>query len=302
MKNAIKILIIEDNAADARLIKEMLQDVETATFESEWVDSLSKGLKRLSETPFDALLLDLGLPDSAGIETLEKILSEAPGIPVIVLTGLADEMTGVEAVHKGAQDYLVKGPVNSDVLIRSIRYSIERKRMMKELHDLSILDDMTGLYNRRGFFALAEQQIKIAERDKGGLWFIVADLDGLKEINDTFGHEEGDLAIKDTATILKETFREADIIGRLGGDEFAIVASEKTPANIGLISDRIGNKIDSLEQKSKRPYKLSISIGMAHCLPQAPCSIDEVLAAADRLMYQQKRNKKSPVHGLPKTG
>ena len=297
MNNDLRILIIEDNPGDARLINEMLWEVGTATFESEWADSLASGLGHLAQTRFDAILLDLGLPDSNGIETIERILSEAPGTPLIVFTGLADEVMGIEAVHRGAQDYLVKGSVTGDSLTRSIRYSIERKRLMTELHNLSLLDDLTGLYNRRGFFVLAEQQIRIIERDEGGIFVIVADLDGLKQINDTFGHEVGDLAIKDAANILKETFRGADIIGRIGGDEFAVVASEKNPATIEIIVDRIEKKIESLGRKSKRPYRLSISVGMAHSTTRDSRSIDEILAIADKLMYEQKRDKKTSLAG-----
>ncbi len=292
MNNHIKLILVEDNSGDARLIREMLKDAGPEIFECEWVNNLSSGLKRLSETKFDALLLDLGLPDSDGIGTLEKLLSQAPEVPIIVLTGLADDVTGVEAVQKGAQDYLVKGSVSSDLLLRAVRYAIERKKLMLELRNLSLLDDLTGLYNRRGFFTLAEQQIRSAERENNGLFFIVADLDGLKEINDTYGHEEGDLAIKDAAKILKETFRDADVIGRIGGDEFAIVASEKNPASVKNITDRIQNKIDSPGQKTKRRYKLSISIGLAHSNPQTSCSIDKMLAEADRLMYREKKKKK----------
>jgi two-component system cell cycle response regulator len=292
MNDHIKIILVEDNSADARLIQEMLKDTGPETFEYEWVNNLSSGLKRLSETRFDALLLDLGLPDSNGLGTLERLLSRASEVPIIVLTGLADEVTGVEAVQKGAQDYLVKGSVSSDLLLRAVRYAIERKKLMLELRNLSLLDDLTGLYNRRGFFTLAEQQIRSAEREKIGLFFIVADLDGLKEINDTYGHEEGDLAIKDAANILKKTFREADVIGRIGGDEFAIVASEKNPASVKNITGRIENKIDSLGQETKGHYRLSISMGLAHCGPQTSCSIDKMLAEADSLMYREKKKKK----------
>jgi two-component system cell cycle response regulator len=292
MNDHIKIILVEDNSADARLIQEMLKDTAPETFECEWVSNLSAGLKRLSETRFDALLLDLGLPDSDGLGTLERLMSQASEVPIIVLTGLADDVTGVEAVQKGAQDYLVKGSVSSDLLLRAVRYAIERKKLMLELRNLSLLDELTGLYNRRGFFTLAEQQIRSAEREKIGLFFIVADLDGLKEINDTYGHEEGDVAIRDAANILKETFREADVIGRIGGDEFAVVASEKNPASVKNITGRMENKIDSLGQETKRDYRLSISMGLAHCGPQTSCSIDKMLAEADRLMYQEKKKKK----------
>lgn len=292
MNNRIKIILIEDNSGDARLIREMLKDVGSATIECEWAATLTAGLKRLSELRFDAILVDLGLPDSDGIGTLEKLLSQTPEVPIIVLTGLTDETTGVEAVQKGAQDFLVKGAVNSDLLLRAVRYAIERKKLMLELRNLSLLDDLTGLYNRRGFFTLAEQQIRNAERENNGLFFIVADLDGLKEINDTYGHEDGDMAIRDASRILKDTFRDADVIGRIGGDEFAVVASEKSPVILKNIISRIEGKIDALGKTEERRYKLSISIGLAHCSSQAACHIDKMLAEADRLMYREKKKKK----------
>jgi two-component system cell cycle response regulator len=297
MDKPIRIILIEDNAGDARLIEEMLKDVAASTFECEWVATLAAGLRRLSETQFDALLLDLGLPDSDGLRTLETLLSQVPELPIIVLTGLADETTGVEAVQKGAQDFLVKGAVSGDLLLRAVRYAIERKKLMLELRNLSLLDDLTGLYNRRGFFTLAEQQIRSAERDNIGLFFIVADLDGLKEINDTYGHEEGDAAIRDAAKVLKETFRDADVIGRIGGDEFAIVASEKSPASLENITDRIENKIGSIGQDTEHHYKLSISMGLAHSTPETSCSIDDMLKEADKLMYKNKSLKKLQLRG-----
>jgi len=292
MNNHLKVLLIEDNAGDARLIQEMLKDIETASFESEWVSSLSAGLKRLSEIHFDALLLDLGLPDSKGIETLEQLLSQAPEVPVIVLTGLADEMIGIEAVQKGAQDYLVKGPVNSDLLVRAIRYAIERKRLISELRNLSLRDDLTGLYNRRGFFAVAEQQWKMAKRSKTGLLLILADLDGMKQINDTFGHKEGDLALKNAAAVLKDTFRESDVIGRIGGDEFAVVVIEDSKVGAEIISVRLQDNLDAYNAKRIGRYELSVSIGVARCDPESPCFLDKLMSEADALMYEQKRTRK----------
>ena len=248
-------------------------------------------MKRLSEVKFDALLLDLGLPDSNGMETLVKVISQYPELPVIVLTGLADEQAGVRAVHQGAQDYLTKGEINSDLLIRSIRYAIERKRLLTEMRNLSLRDHLTGLYNRRGFFALTEQRFKVARRENTRLLFIIADLDGLKTINDTYGHELGDHAIRDAADILKDTFRESDIIGRIGGDEFAIVVAENVPESAETVTSRIRDKIAAFKKEHIRHYQLSISIGIAHCDPASSCSIDEMLANADELMYQQKKAK-----------
>lgn len=130
----IQILLIEDNPGDARLIKEYLGEVTSSTFDLDTVDNLSDGLKHLDGK--DAILLDLALPDSAGLDTFKKIHSHAPGLPIIVLTGTDDDALALKAVQEGAQDYLVKGQVSSQLLSHSIRYAIERKRIGEELEAL----------------------------------------------------------------------------------------------------------------------------------------------------------------------
>jgi PAS domain S-box-containing protein len=123
-----KILLIEDNPADARLLQEMLVEIKDVSFELEWVDQLSTGLKRLAKGGFDAILLDLSLPDSQGLATFAQVYAQAPHIPISVLSGLDDTSLAVKAVREGAQDYLVKGRIDGNLLARAIRYAIERKR------------------------------------------------------------------------------------------------------------------------------------------------------------------------------
>ena len=130
---SVKALLIEDDKYDALIIREMLSRAKGDRFDLEWVNRLSTGLERLAEGGIDAVLLDLGLPDSQGLETLSRANAQAPEVPVVVLTGFADEMLAVEAVRAGAQDYLVKGQVDGNLLVRSIRYAIERHRMLAEL-------------------------------------------------------------------------------------------------------------------------------------------------------------------------
>ncbi|HEY0071860.1 MAG TPA: response regulator, partial [Chloroflexia bacterium] len=125
------ILLIEDNPGDARLIRELLREAGPA-FRLEHKDRLSAGLERFAEGDIDAVLLDLSLPDSHGLETLSKMHALAVGAPILVLTGLNDEALGFEAVQQGAQDYLVKGQVDAPLLVRSIRYAIERKQAEEE--------------------------------------------------------------------------------------------------------------------------------------------------------------------------
>ena len=129
----IKVLLIEDNPGDARLLSEILVDVHTALFELEWVDRLSKGLERLKGDPVDVVLLDLNLPDGAGMKTFTAVRNSTPDVPIIILSGMADEKIAVQTVREGAQDYIVKGNVDGHLLERSIHYAIERKRSEKAL-------------------------------------------------------------------------------------------------------------------------------------------------------------------------
>lgn len=129
----IKVLLIEDNPGDARLIREMLAEVDGAGFDLHCYDRLSTGLEHLTATDTDVILLDLSLPDSQGLDTLTKVHSGAQQLPIVVLTGLDDETLAIKAVHEGAQDYLVKGQLDSNLLARSIRYAIERQQLMMEL-------------------------------------------------------------------------------------------------------------------------------------------------------------------------
>ncbi len=170
---------------------------------------------------------------------------------------------------------------------------MDRKRMEAEIFALSITDQLTGLHNRRGFLSLAGQQLKLAERNKNGMLLFFADLDGLKWINDTLGHEEGDRALTEAATVLKETFRTSDIIARMGGDEFAALAVDITAASSAIFTDRLQSLVETRNNQENRKYRLSISVGCSYYDPEHPCSIDELTASADKLMYEQKQNKKS---------
>ena len=125
----IKVLLIEDNVGDCELILKMLDTSEKAEFELTHTSRLTSGLKLLESEKFDIILLDLGLPDSVGFESFKSTLTEHPTIPIIILTGLANEETGIQSIKYGAQDYLVKGEFNGKLLVRAIQYAIERKKL-----------------------------------------------------------------------------------------------------------------------------------------------------------------------------
>ncbi len=167
----------------------------------------------------------------------------------------------------------------------------ERKGLEEKLQTLSLTDELTGIYNRRGFFTFVEHQLKLSKRMKRGIFILYADVDNLKKINDTFGHQEGDLALIETAGILKNSFREADIIARIGGDEFVVIPLGDTGDNSETITSRLHKAVEIHNSKSNRGYNLSISTGIAYYDPEYPCSIDELLLQGDKLMYEQKRHK-----------
>jgi diguanylate cyclase (GGDEF)-like protein/PAS domain S-box-containing protein len=177
-------------------------------------------------------------------------------------------------------------------LVHVVRDITDRKRMEKELHALSLTDELTGLTNRRGFFSLAEQQLKLSNRLKRRLFMLYIDVDNLKRINDAFGHKEGDLVLIETANILTECFREADVIARISGDEFVVILVGSADYIIEDITARLQNNLQNHNQSRNRSYELSLSVGIAYYDPECPCSLDELLSHGDKMMYEQKRLKR----------
>ena len=169
-----------------------------------------------------------------------------------------------------------------------------------ELENLSLVDDLTGLYNRRGFLALARHQSRLALRNGTNFSIAFLDLDGLKLINDTRGHQEGDLALMEAASLLKTCFRESDILARLGGDEFAVFVTETDEKEMVA---RIHEKTNARNAASERPFGLSFSMGIVTSGSEENHAIEALLTKADSRMYEQKRKKASLRNGTsPRVG
>lgn len=287
----IRILLVEDNPGDARLLRIALLEAPGGAPEMEHVDRLSAALERLESESFSALLLDLSLPDAHGLETVTRARQAAPDVPIIVLTGLDDQDVALRAVQEGAQDYLVKGEVTAGLLVRSVRYAIERHRLQAQIKAMSLMDELSGLYNRRGFLALAEQQLRLAVRQRGGAVLLYADLDGMKQINDVYGHGEGDRAIVEAARLLTTTFRGSDIIARMGGDEFVVLAPDVPHGEVNRLRARLDEAVRTRNERRREPYRLAISVGAAYFDPDTPCTLEELLARADQAMYERKQGR-----------
>ena len=169
----------------------------------------------------------------------------------------------------------------------------ELKQIQTQLRDLTLTDDLTDLYNRRGFFTLAGQALRYARRADKDCIAIYADLDNLKEINDKFGHDAGSQMIVDAANIFKSFFRDSDIAARIGGDEFVILVQDSSEDSEQAIKERLQAEIEKFNDENPRPFALSISFGIAPFDPKTETTIEELVSEADRLMYIQKEAKKA---------
>jgi len=165
------------------------------------------------------------------------------------------------------------------------------KLMEHKFHALSATDELTGLFNRRGFFTVADQYLKLADRNKRGTFMLYVDLDGLKLINDRFGHSTGDLALIELANLLRNCFRNSDAIARIGGDEFAVFPVETTEDNIESITARFRDCLKSYNEKTDHDFKLSACVGTAYYDPERSRSLEQLLMRADRDMYEQKNRR-----------
>lgn len=265
----IQILLVEDNPGDARLIKYMLAEAQGPTCDLEWVDCLRAGLDRLAAGGIDLVLLDLGLPESVGLDTLRRMQEQAPSVPtLVVLSGLNDENIALQAVQMGAQDYLVKGRVDGSLLMRSIRYAMERsqaKEALQQAHAqleqrvlertvelveanarlrveiaergqaeeriryMAHYDALTNLPNRALLQDRLRQALSFSRRNGTRVAVLFIDLDYFKHINDSLGHQVGDSLLQMVAVRLQQCLREGDSVARLGGDDLAEGARRAGP-------------------------------------------------------------------------
>lgn len=174
-----------------------------------------------------------------------------------------------------------------DALKRAAVWALKQSLLDREARSLAITDELTGFFNRRGFLASAAQQLKLAYRGPQNVLLLFCDLDGLKRINDSFGHAEGDLAHVRTADALEETFRDSDVLARLGGDEFAILAWEASVPDLGTMLSRLEKNLRRANAEESR-YQLSLSVGVARYDHRSPLSLGELMAQADADMYRHK--------------
>ena len=289
----ISILLVEDNKKDIDLITGYIGQSKRMKAQIQAVDSLKKAKTIMFYKEVDIILVDLNIEGVKFEELFDRFDEGKLSVPYIVITNERDEDMGIEAVKKGAQDYLVRSEVSERILRRAIIYSLERHEILSSLYQTTIIDELTGLYNRRGLYTLGNQQIELAKRHNDDIFIFYLDLDGMKDINDNLGHGYGDKALLGTSKIMYKTFRTTDILSRLGGDEFVAVAVKAQYEFIPIIIQRIKDYIKE-ENKSLEKYQISISIGVSKVDLGTDSPLEDAIKAADKEMYRVKvKNKKN---------
>lgn len=299
-----RVLLVDDDPDFAGVFQISLRADKAVLFTVETANTLESALKTLQEKTFQLVLLDLGLPDSQGLATFEKVFDAHPEVACVILSGIDDEALSIEAVKKGAQDYVVKGDVRGTMLARILAHALERHRQKQKIEELnehleklSFLDPLTQLLNRRGLQRVLSREMEIAGREGAGLSVILLDLDNFKPINDTFGHAVGDMVLQEISKVLKRTVRATDYVSRVGGDEFIILLPNTRMAEGVHFSERIRLAISQtvVAVAAGQTIKATASFGVM-TVEKKIASIDLLLEETHAALAKSKRAGKNQVN------
>lgn len=297
MAEMIRVLLVEDNPGDARLVRELLRPLDHVG-EITVVERVRDCIRLVEDGLVDLVLLDLTLPDSTDLDGFRRLRAHSPDLPIIILSGVSDETTAQQAVQSGAHDYLIKGQLEGNLLRHAVQFTVLRHTYRSELAELSLRDPLTNLYNRRGFRLLAEQSLRLARRNGRDSLLLLADMNDLKQINDTHGHAQGDVALQAAARAFCAALRDSDIIARFGGDEFVALAVEAHPPGIESLLRRLHEQLELENSRLELCIPLSLSIGVAPFNPKESPSLNDLIVVADRNMYEHKQEYRKDRDGI----
>jgi len=264
-------------------------DLAASVAQSIGATNLSLGMDPDPHFGFDIPAMDLPRGKEAVEQILQAVFAKANG-------ELAKLLQDVRTKSAAGQLGTAQNGSTNKLLMRAVQCAVKQYMLQAELGSLALSDELTGVYNRRGFLALAERQLKLGRRSGRAILVFFADVDGLKQINDKFGHKEGDLALVHAAQVLEKTFRDSDIVARFGGDEFAVLALEVSGHSESTIRARLEQNLHELNAQQSR-YTLSISLGAMRFdprSPKSPASIEQLMIQADEAMYEEKRLRSKP--------
>jgi diguanylate cyclase (GGDEF)-like protein len=295
---SLRVLLIEEHPDVAKHIARFVSAAPGAPIHMSHVTTLHDACSVIGSQVFDAMIVDLALPDSPPLEALSHLRHVAPGVPVIVLHGQCDEGFALEAVRMGAQDCLAVTDLNATLLTRAVRYAIERHRFEARLEALAKRDELTGLANRTLFFDRLYHALDRAKRYNTKVGVLFLDVDRLKSVNDGLGHAAGDVLLRRVARRIEDALRSGDTLAvldsappttaRLGGDEFAVVLEDIVDvAGVQVVADRLTRALQKPVTLAGQSFVVTASIGIA-VYPDQGTTSEELMRHADGAMYQVK--------------
>jgi diguanylate cyclase (GGDEF)-like protein len=283
----MKILLVEDDSDDADFLRLSLSQHNGAAHVTRTAQ-LVDAVKALDNDRFDVVLLDLNLPDGRGADCVAKIQEANSLVPIVVLSGQGDEDYAVEILNRGVQDYLVKWEGDGRAILRAIRYAIERKRAEVRVNFLARHDALTGIPNRQYLRDQLSQATSRALRGQRTMALLLLDLDRFKTVNETLGHEAGDMLLRAVVQRLTGSVREGDLIARLGGDEFAVLLEDiEGPLEVETVASNIVAAFQEPFDVGGRHVSVTASVGITVCPADAREPV-ALLNNADIAMYQAK--------------
>ena len=284
----MNILLVEDDSDDAEFLRQSLVRHNARSVDITRTERISDAVSALRGARFDVVLLDLHLPDASGVECVEKLQHADSLVPIVVLSGHGDEDYAVEILNRGVQDYLVKWEGDGRIILRAIRYAIERKRAEVKLNYLARYDSLTGIPNRQYLRDQLERATTRALRARRKMALLLLDLDRFKMVNDTLGHELGDELLRAVVQRLRSSVREGDLLARLGGDEFAVLLEDiDGPRDIEAVAGAIVSRFEQPFQLGARQVSVTASVGIT-VYPVDNADPVALLNNADIAMYQAK--------------
>jgi two-component system cell cycle response regulator len=291
----LKLLLLQDGCKDARFLQKTISDGGSFDCELVKMDELEDALSAVSEEPPIILLRsdDSSAQLSANLKRVREIASDTP---VLLLPNSQNGLVMPGAMAGDGAKSNGHLRLNMKKLARILRCGLRQNQVESELSHLALTDELTGLYNRRGFLLLGSERMKLAHGMKKNVLLFFADLDNLKQINDQFGHKEGDLALLKTAESFRNTFRNSDITGRFGGDEFTALVIEEFGQTADTISKRLQDTMAELAANNTQ-YPLSLSVGMTRYAAEMRSSLKRLLAQADQALYKQKQATRATTGG-----
>ena len=297
----VSILAIEDKDDDFAKVRQILRDHHQLALTR--VKSIREAFNRLDKDRFDLIFLDYLLPDGTGLEFLEAINNKGLEIPVVVITGQGDELIASRIIQAGAYDYLPKAKVSGKALLRIISNALEKAGLKREMRmaqeklaEMSVRDELTGMFNRRYFREALEREVSGAQRYGHGLALCMIDLDHFKRVNDTHGHLCGDQVLRKFGKLLNDSIRKYDVGCRYGGEEFAVILPDTSLDKASALCERFRERVKEHEfTYEKLTLHITTSVGVAARPTGGIITGRQLLDLADKALYQAKSQGRNQV-------